>query len=202
MNLYGKSWKTYTVGYGSSFADDELADAERTASCFSSDHTSVTLDQKTFEDCLPAIVSQLEEPIASSSIVPMYFVCQRARQDVKVALIGQGPDELFGGYKRHLGVRYSSYWGSIPAWMRAGMEAAISALPRNETLKRGLYSLNIKDRAQRYQQVLSLLPGSEINALFRDGMLQRDAGDAMIDCWHDLLSSLAADRWVGRLPIP
>jgi asparagine synthase (glutamine-hydrolysing) len=187
MNLYGKSWKTYTVGYGSSFADDELADAERTASCFSSDHTSVTLDQKTFEDCLPAIVSQLEEPIASSSIVPMYFVCQRARRDVKVALVGQGPDELFGGYKRHLGVRYSSYWRSIPAWMRAGMEAAISALPRNETLKRGLYSLNIKDRAQRYQQVLSLLPGSEINALFRDGMLQRDAGDAMIDCWHDLL---------------
>jgi len=31
----------------------------------------------------------------------MYFVCERARQDVKVALIGQGPDELFGGYTRH-----------------------------------------------------------------------------------------------------
>jgi len=36
---------------------------------------------------------------------PEYFVSQRARQDVKVALIGQGPDELFRpGYKRHLGV--------------------------------------------------------------------------------------------------
>ena len=30
-------------------------------------------------------------------IVPMYFVCERAREDVKVALVGQGPDELFGG---------------------------------------------------------------------------------------------------------
>ena len=52
----------------------------------------------------------MEEPIASSSIVPMYFVCERARQDVKVALVGQGPDELFGGYRRHLGVRYGALW--------------------------------------------------------------------------------------------
>ncbi len=61
------------------------------------------LDQEEFEKSLPDIVRFLEEPVAASSIVPMYFVCQRARQDVKVALIGQGPDELFGGYKRHLG---------------------------------------------------------------------------------------------------
>ena len=58
-----------------------------------------------FERALPRIVSVVEEPIAASSIVPMYFVCERARQDVKVALVGQGPDELFGGYTRHLGVQ-------------------------------------------------------------------------------------------------
>src|ERR1700734_3783168 len=111
MNLYGKSWRTYTVGYGSSFADDELTDAAETASGFSSEPPPVTLDRKTFEEALPRIVACLEEPIASSSIVPMYFVCERAREDVKVALIGQGPDELLGGYRRHLGVRYGSLWG-------------------------------------------------------------------------------------------
>lgn len=188
MNLYGSFWKTYTVGYGASFADDELVDAEKTASRFSSQHTSVLLDRRTFEQTLPAIVSCLEEPIASSSIVPMYFVCQRARQDVKVALIGQGPDELFAGYRRHLGVRYSSWWGAIPSWMRTPMESAIRALPRNEMLKRGLYSLNVTDRTQRYQQVLSLLPGGEIDGLFQDGLLDRDAGDALIECWKDLLA--------------
>ncbi len=45
----------------------------------------------------------------------MYFVCQRARADVKVALIGQGPDELFCGYKRHLGVHYGESWRSLPS---------------------------------------------------------------------------------------
>jgi asparagine synthase (glutamine-hydrolysing) len=187
MNLYGSSWRTYTVGYGASFLDDELVDAERTASQFSSQHSSVLLDRQTFEQALPAIVSQLEEPVAASSIVPMYFVCQRARQDVKVALVGQGPDELFGGYRRHLGVRYGSSWGSIPAWMRAPIEAAIAALPRNETLKRGLHSLSLKDRTQRYQQVLSLLPQEDISQLFRDGMLHSNADDELIECWKDLI---------------
>ena len=76
------------------------------------------MTEKTFEEALPQIVSCLEEPIASSSIVPMYFVCKRAREDVKVALVGQGPDELFGGYRRHLGVRYGAMWGGLPGPVR------------------------------------------------------------------------------------
>jgi asparagine synthase (glutamine-hydrolysing) len=186
MNLYGKSWRTYTIGYGSSFSDDELVDAAETANQFSSQHTEVMLDKKTFEEMLQTIVSCLEEPIASSSIVPMYFVCKRAREDVKVALIGQGPDEIFGGYRRHLGVRYGAYWGAIPGWMRTPIASAIAMLPRNETLKRGVYSLDVKDRMQRYQSVLSLLPGNEIDDLFKDGMLEPRAGDEILECWKDL----------------
>jgi asparagine synthase (glutamine-hydrolysing) len=116
----------------------------------------------------------------------MYFVCKRAREDVKVALIGQGPDEIFGGYRRHLGVRYGAYWGAIPGWMRAPIASAIAMLPRNETLKRGIYSLDVKDRMQRYQYVLSLLPGNEVDGLFRDGMLEPKAGDEILECWKAL----------------
>jgi asparagine synthase (glutamine-hydrolysing) len=187
MNMYGKSWNTYTVGYGSTFADDELKDAAETAAHFGSKHTSVLLDQKTFEEALPHIVSCLEEPIASSSIVPMYFVCQRARQDVKVALVGQGPDELFGGYRRHLGVRYGEYWGALPKSMRSAVGSMITALPRNETLKRGVYSLDLPDRTRRYQNVLSLLPGNEIDALFQDGVVPPGSGDKILESWQELV---------------
>ncbi len=187
MNLYGKSWRTYTAGYGSSFSDDELQDAARTADLFGSTHTPVPLDQSIFEEALRKIVDCVEEPIATSSIVPMYFVCQRARQDVKVVLVGQGPDELFGGYRRHLGVRYGAIWGSIPNWMRSTLSSGIAALPRNETLKRGVYSLNLQERERRYQNVLSLLPGNEIDGLFQDGWLEPNAGDEILECWKDLL---------------
>ena len=192
MNLYGKSWRTYTVGYGASFGDDELVDAKETAAIFGSTHAEIVLDRATFEHALPKVVSFLEEPIASSSIVPMYFVCERARQDVKVVLIGQGPDELFGGYRRHVGVRYAGMWSSLPKWLRSSAANAIGALPRNETLKRGVYSLGISDRMRRYQHVFSLLPGNEVDALFQDGVLTSGTGDKILECWQDF-TELAAE---------
>ncbi|OFY66710.1 MAG: asparagine synthase (glutamine-hydrolyzing) [Bacteroidetes bacterium RIFCSPLOWO2_02_FULL_36_8] len=186
MNLYGKSWHTYTVGYGKSFKDDELSDAAETAKVYSADNISIELKRETFEKTLPKIVKFLEEPIASSSIVPMYFVCERARQDVKVALVGQGPDELFGGYKRHFGVRYGEYWRDLPGFFRTPLTMAINSLPRNESLKRGVYSLNIPDRMKRYQYVFSIMPGEIIDGLFQEGLLDSDAGDKILECWAGL----------------
>lgn len=197
MNLYGKAWPTYTVGFGSSYAQDELVDGAETAKELDSAHTSVTLDRSTFEAALPKIVACLEEPVATSSIVPMYFVCARARQDVKVALIGQGPDELFGGYNRHLGVRYGAYWSRLPRWMRRAVSSGIRVMPRNETLKRGLYSLDVEDRMQRYQNVLSILPGPEVDELFRDGVIPTDAGDKVLECWADLSELMVSTDELG-----
>jgi len=199
MNLNGSSWPTYTVGYGSAFADDELVDAAETARILGSRQTAVTISKSIFEETLPKIVACLEEPIASSSIVPMYFVCERARQDVKVALVGQGPDELFGGYRRHLGVRYGSKWAGLPGWMRTSISSAIAALPRNETLKRGAYALAIPDRMHRYQHVLSLLPGEQVDGLFQDGLLGADSGDAILESWAGMCGLMSATDELGGL---
>lgn len=199
MNLNGNAWPTYTVGYGSSFADDELSDASETSRALGSNHTSVLLTKSVFEETLPKIVASLEEPIATSSIVPMYFVCQRARQDVKVALVGQGPDELFGGYRRHLGVRYGAMWARLPQWMRTPISSTVAALPRNETLKRGVYSLAIPDRLRRYQHVLSILPAKQVDGLFHDGLLAPNSGDTILDCWSDLTGLMDTTDELGGL---
>ena len=199
MNLNGNSWPTYTVGYGSAYADDELKDAAETARILGSKHASVLITRSMFEEKLPKIVACLEEPIAASSIVPMYFVCERARQDVKVGLVGQGPDELFGGYRRHLGVRYGTMWAKLPSWVRASISSTVGALPRNEMLKRGVYSLAIPDRMRRYQHVFSLLPGDQVDDLFQEGILDPNPGDAILECWDGMPDLMSETDELGGL---
>ena len=186
MNEFGKNWKSFTVGYGKLFHDDELEDAKETADIFKSSHYSVEINQERFEETLSKIIACVEEPIASSSIVPMYHVCQKARQEVKVALMGQGPDELFGGYTRHLGVQYGKYWRSMPGTMRKPISKLLSMLPRNESIRRGLYSLEVPQRMIRYQQVFSVMSESLIDGLFQDKVLPEGTGDLILDSWKDL----------------
>jgi len=186
MKYYGETWPTFTVGYGAKFKDDEIEDAAETARLFSVSNVTVRLDRQTFEKELPKIVDILEEPVASSSIVPMYFVSQRAREDVKVALIGQGPDELFGGYTRHLGVRYGHFWRRVPRPLRSLVRICISGMPRNESLKRGIYALDVQDRLRRYQYVFSIMSGEIVDGLFQEGLLPVGTGDRVLECWDDL----------------
>jgi asparagine synthase (glutamine-hydrolysing) len=197
MNEQGGPWQAYTIGYGETFAGDELADAAETAKILGARHVTVKLDQAEFERSLPKIVECLEEPIAASSIVPMYFVSQRARQDVKVALIGQGPDELFGGYKRHLGVYYGEWWRLLPRTVRSALGFAVNGLPRNETLKRGISSLGTEDRLKRYQDVFSLAPAKTINRLFRNGLLPQDESCEMVGYWKGIVPQMVHTDELG-----
>ena len=199
MGLNGNGWPSYTVGYGKDYKDDELTDAGRTARIFSSKNFQVRLNKDTFERNLSKIIGYLEEPVATSSIVPMYFVSERARQDVKVALMGQGPDELFGGYWRHLGIRYGKYWREMPNWLKIQLKKAVNQLPRNETLKRGVYSLGTEDRLKRYQETFSIVPQWKVDGLFIDGQLAEDAGDKVLELWSELSELMCETDELGGL---
>jgi len=202
MNLYGSDWPTFSVGYGrAAYADDELGDAAESARLLSAQHFPVQIEQSEFERVLARIVSIVEEPIATSSIVPMYFVCERAREDVKVALVGQGPDELFGGYTRHLGVQYGGAWRALPGPVRRGLERGLKRLRRREAFKRGLYSIGVEDRLRRYQNVFSILPGDAVDGLFRPGQLPAGAGDTVLALWSDLTPDIEASDELGGFQV-
>lgn len=201
MREHGRDWPCYTVGYGESFADDELRDAAESAQLLGGRHIPVQLDRAEFERALPKIVASLEEPITSSSVVPMYFVSERARQDVKVVLIGQGPDELFGGYKRHLGVHYGSAWRALPSSLRGLTSGLVKSLPRNEMLKRAVQSLGIEDPLERFENVFSLMPGDEIDSLFEQDLRQTRNGHGSRKHWQAIMAQAQQTDELGAFQL-
>jgi asparagine synthase (glutamine-hydrolysing) len=79
---------------------DESAAAAETAEAIGIEHTVLDCDPHPADD-LVKLIEQLGLPFGDSSLLPTYWVCKAARQHVKVALSGDGGDELFGGYRRH-----------------------------------------------------------------------------------------------------
>jgi asparagine synthase (glutamine-hydrolysing) len=91
-----KPLRTFSIGFEErSF--DELADARRVAQRYETEHRELVL-RPDAALLLPALAEAFDEPFADSSALPTYLVSQLAAEDVKVALSGEGGDELFGGY--------------------------------------------------------------------------------------------------------
>jgi asparagine synthase (glutamine-hydrolysing) len=92
----GEPLRTFSIGFEErSF--DELADARLVAERYATQHRELVL-RPDAALLLPALADAFDEPFADSSALPTYLVSQLAAQDVKVALSGEGGDELFGGY--------------------------------------------------------------------------------------------------------
>lgn len=92
----GEGVKTFSIGFEES-GFDELGRARLVAERYRTDHHELVLRPDAVE-LLPKLVEAFDEPFGDSSAVPTYLVSQLAAGEVKVALSGEGGDELFGGY--------------------------------------------------------------------------------------------------------
>lgn len=109
--------RTFTVRMpDASFDESRFASA--VASAVGTRHSTLDCDARPAED-LEQLISQLGLPFGDSSLLPAHWLSRAARQHVKVALSGDGGDELFGGYDRYLAARWmaSAGRGGIPAWV-------------------------------------------------------------------------------------
>jgi asparagine synthase (glutamine-hydrolysing) len=94
--------KTFTVGYadGGEGHDERTASSEM-AKLIGSDHREIAMSSDEAAARVPTLLSALDQPLADSAVVPLHSVAEFARQEVTVAIGGEGADELFGGYPRY-----------------------------------------------------------------------------------------------------
>lgn len=102
--------RTFSMGFGEN-QFNELPYAKLVAGHFKTSHhyDYVTPD---ILETLPRLVEHYGEPFGDSSALPTYYVCKKARDYVKVALNGDGGDEVFAGYRRHLANYLAEIYGS------------------------------------------------------------------------------------------
>jgi asparagine synthase (glutamine-hydrolysing) len=120
--------QTFTIGFPGHSKLDETEHARLIARHFGTRHTELMAEDAS-ADLLPRLARQFDEPVADSSMIPTFLVSQLVRQHCKVALGGDGGDELFGGYAHYSRLKWmQENWGGIPRPLRNGIALASEML--------------------------------------------------------------------------
>jgi asparagine synthase (glutamine-hydrolysing) len=138
--------RTFSIGFEEA-SYDELTDARRVAQRYGTSHRELVLRPHAAL-LLPALAEAFDEPFADSSALPTYLVSQLAAQEVKVALSGEGGDELFGGYYTYVADRLAERVGGL----------ARVARPLVELLPSSSRRASFDYRAKRFVRAVHLPP--------------------------------------------
>jgi asparagine synthase (glutamine-hydrolysing) len=188
--------QTFSIGFTASDRGDETGFAAEVARRAGNPNTRLDLGPANLDDLGP-IVDALEEPLADSAVLPLWYLCRGTARHVKVALSGEGGDEVLGGYARY-------FWSPLADSLRpylGGYAERVRDLTRRLP-SRSLGPFNVARRAgkladsieldtpARYLAWFDLFTADERTALAgqgHDGALERyeslfaEAGDMRLD---------------------
>jgi asparagine synthase (glutamine-hydrolysing) len=173
----GASVKTFSVGFAQK-EYNELPYARRVAEFFATDHHELVVGPESV-GMLDDVLEAFDEPFADPSSIPTYLVARLARQHVKVALSGDGGDELFAGYDRYVVDHRRRHLEILGRTAIGGGLRTLSGLLADGTPgKNFLYNVSLP-RMERYLDSISLFPFRRLRDLLsldvaRDQTLQLD----------------------------
>lgn len=205
--------RTFTIGFGEP-GFDEAAHAAAVARHLGTDHTELRLTPADARAVIPELPSVWDEPFADESQIPTLLLSRLARRHVTVALSGDGGDECFGGYSRHiLTARLASLLssnGPLRQTASAGLgllarglrEDVANVLPLSNHLRRMIQG----DRINRLAQ---LFRAGDVDEMYRQATRLSDlqltpeqtiADSGKVPPLNDLLSDFILRDMIGYLP--
>lgn len=179
LEVGGRGFDTYTVGFDIATSANELADAAATARLLGTRHHELVMSGEQFGKASAELVSVIEEPVGSQSLFPFYHLIEQIHgHGYKVALSGQGVDEGMAGYGRY---NFQNTFDRLasPLWRPLkGLEGLIN----NDKVRRGLSAMGEEDRARRYVESYAFFERRHLTGLLAAGHgVAADSEDRLVE---------------------
>ena len=182
QSLSDKPVKSFTIGFAESNYD-ESKHAQQVAKHIGTDHTELFVSPDQALDVIPKLPTLYDEPFADVSQIPTFLVSTLASKDVTVCLSGDGGDELFGGYNRH--INGSSLWrkvNRIPHNIRNVASQTIKKVPQKTWESAFRTTKRMIPKAYQYNMV-----GEKMHKIGH--LLSAESGDQiynlLLSKWHE-----------------
>jgi asparagine synthase (glutamine-hydrolysing) len=188
---------TFSVGFDGEGIQDELPYAQQVAVAFGCSHHTLKITSNDFLNLAEKVLWHLDQPIADQATIATYMVAKLARQHVKMVLTGEGGDELFAGYARYAGERYSPLTRYIPQFAGQRIRALAERLPGPRRAKIALQALMIRDEFQRFANWFPMFNDEAKAGLFLER--QRELGKGVADLFAEHLNRCDASSPVDRM---
>lgn len=165
--------KTFSIGFDEASFDESIY-ARKVAAHLGTEHYEDRLSVDKAADLLPEIANWLDEPFADASILPTFLLAKFVRQNVTVALGGDGGDEIFAGYPMYQAHKLARIYEKIPTFLRKNfVETIVNNLPVSTgnmafdfKAKRFVNSVATQDLIARHHSFFgSFTPGEQANLL-------------------------------------
>jgi len=152
---------TFSIGFNDR-RYDETQHAAAVASHLRTTHQSFVVQPDAAND-LPKLAQVFGEPFGDSSALPTHYLSRETRRYVKVALSGDGGDELFGGYDRYRAIRYSHWARWVPRYGRGAVARPLAKLlqgghPKSRRARAARFFSSLeRNPGQRYASYIELM---------------------------------------------
>jgi len=161
---------SFSVGFDNK-SYDELGFARMMAEHAGIKHEHECLDENRVLELLPEIISQFDEPLADASIIPTYFLSKFTQKSVKVALSGDGGDELFLGYETHRAHQLARFFKILPEGFYKPFLNFLNVIPISDN------KVSFEFKLRKFFSVIGY-PSDIVNILWRGGLFSRNAGES------------------------
>jgi asparagine synthase (glutamine-hydrolysing) len=185
--------KTFSITFDEAHYS-EAPYAREVAQRFNTEHHEIPFRPASLVRTIEEVISATDEPLADPAALPVYELARVARQDVTVALTGDGGDETLAGYQRYAVGALLGRWMALPTWITDGIVGHLARLipesgstPEDRSVLTGIKRLGQASRSNPKASILGW--GSYFS--------HEDKLSLYADRWRDELATVRTDEWIA-----